>query len=625
MSPGRNDPCPCGSGKKYKKCCEADAAAAAPKVARPATGPEPAECQQLVALLQTGQLAALEGRARTLLARHPQSGFLWNVLGAALGMQGGDALGALEKARQFLPQDPDVLSNLGIAFAERGRYEEAEDCCRSALAARPAFANAHVNLGNVLGARARFAEAEASYRRALRLQPDHAAAHGGLGDVLVRLGRPADAEVHLRRALEIDPDHTKAHSSLLFVHNLLPGVAPAEVLEEARRYGERAAARAKPFAEWANVPDPRRRLRIGLVSGDLGAHPVGYFLESALAAAARRAEGDLEFVAYAERMFADPVGERLRACCSAVIPTARLDDRALAQRIHGDRIDVLVDLAGHTSHNRLPVFAWRPAPVQATWLGYFATTGVAAVDWLIADPWTLPEGGEAAFVERIRRLPETRLCFTPPAGDVAVGPLPALAGGRVTFGCFQSLAKTNDGVVAVWSRVLAAVPNSRLLLKAPQLGEPAVRRSTMERFAAHGIGAERLQLEEAEPRAQYLAAYGRVDLALDPFPFAGATTSAEGLWMGVPMVTLAGDRFVSRQGVSLLQNLGMPEWIAADPDDYVARAVRHANDLPRLVSLRAGLRQRLLASPCCDATRFARHFADALRGMWQDWCARRNG
>jgi predicted O-linked N-acetylglucosamine transferase (SPINDLY family) len=258
--------------------------------------------------------------------------------------------------------------------------------------------------------------------------------------------------------------------------------------------------------------------------------------------------------------------------------------------------------------------------VQVSWLGYFATTGVAAIDYLIADPWTLPESEEANFTEEIWRLPETRLCFTPPDVSVDTGPLPALGEGHLTFGCFNNLAKMNDAVVQLWARVLDAVPASRLFLMAPQLEKLSARENVIDRFGAHGIGAERLILQGAVPRAEYLATYQRVDIALDPFPYTGGTTTVEALWMGVPVLTLAGRSFLSRQGVGLLVNAGLPEWIAVDADDYVARAVSHSSHLQRLSSLRNGLRQQVLDSPIFDAVDFANHFEVALRGMWQKWC-----
>jgi predicted O-linked N-acetylglucosamine transferase (SPINDLY family) len=384
-------------------------------------------------------------------------------------------------------------------------------------------------------------------------------------------------------------------------------------LEEARQYGECVNALASMrYTDWVCENSPKR-LRVGMVSGDLCTHVVSYFLEGLL----RGLDSDrIELIAYPTRPKEDPTSQRLRAYFAAWKPLTGLSDAAAAECIHADGVHILLDLNGHTAYNRLPVFAYKPAPVQASWLGYFATTGVAAMDYLIADPWTMPETEEAYFTEKIWRLPETRLCFTPPDVDVSVSQLPALTSGYITFGCFNNLTKMNDGVVALWSRVLAAVPGSRLLLKAKQLKDASVRQNVFERFATHGVGAERLVLEEPAPRAEYLAAYQRLDIVLDPFPYPGGTTSCEALWMGVPVLTLAGERFLSRQGVGLLMNTGLPEWIASDPDDYVARAVSHAGDLQGLAAVRASLRERFVATPICDAKRFARHFEQALEGMW---------
>jgi predicted O-linked N-acetylglucosamine transferase (SPINDLY family) len=348
---------------------------------------------------------------------------------------------------------------------------------------------------------------------------------------------------------------------------------------------------------------------------------VGYFLEGVLAALTSQASGRLALYAYPTRVFSDEISQRLRAHCRGGWHSAvGLSDEALAGRIREDGIDILVDLSGHTAHNRLPVFAWKPAPIQVSWLGYFATTGVAAMDYFLADPWTLPIEQEAYFTEKIRRLPETRLCFTTPEAKVEVSALPALVNGYITFGSFNNLSKMNDAVVQLWARVLHAVPSSRLFLKYKQLAEESVRQSTYARFSAHGIAADRLIFEDYAPRANYLTAYHRVDIALDPFPFPGGTTTVEALWMGIPVLTLSGERFLARQGVGLLMNAGLPQWIASDHDDYVALAVAHASDLNGLSALRSRLRQQVLASPIYDASCFAQHFEAALRDMWLIWC-----
>ncbi|SBT09758.1 hypothetical protein PROAA_3420001 [Candidatus Propionivibrio aalborgensis] len=423
-----------------------------------------------------------------------------------------------------------------------------------------------------------------------------------------------------QRALELKPDFAVAHSNLLFIHNYRDDCSTDQRLSEAKRFGEMVARQVRVSAAWQVQPEVGRSLRVGLVSGDFRQHPVGNFLEGVLEALVRHASDRLTFFAYSTQHAADSVTERVKTSCCGWQCVVGLSDAQLAERIRADRIDILIDLSGHTSGNRLPMFAWKPAPVQATWLGYLATTGVGAIDYLIADAWTLPESEEVHFTEKIWRLPESYLCFTPPDAAIDVSPLPALSTGQVTFGCFNNLSKMNDAVVALWSRVLHAVPGSRLFLKASQLKEASVRQSIIDRFAAHGIDAERLILEGLVPRAEYLVPFQRVDIALDPFPYPGITTSVENLWMGIPVLTLAGESFLSRQGVGLLMNAGLPEWIATAPDDYVARAVSHAGDLDRLAELRSGLRQQVLASPIFDAQRFAGHFEAALRGMWKAWC-----
>ncbi len=582
------------------------------------------------------------------------------ALGVALESVGkpGEAAAQYRQALDLRPDYAEAHYNLGGALASLGKLNEAVESYRHAVDLRPEYVEAHFKMGDSLAGLGKFSDAAASYRQTLKIQPGHIDALHNLGATLTLSGQldeaiacfkrvldhePDNAEVHMnlgyalvdhgqfdvgvastRRALELKPDCLAAYNNLLFIHNYLGDQPASLMLAEARRFGELVASKARRYAAWPNSPEPGRCLRIGFMSGDLCNHPVGYFLVGVLEALASQAAGRLELFAYPNRPAKDETGRRIKACCRGWHSAVGLSDEALAQRIHSDGIDILIDLAGHTGHNRLPVFAWRPAPVQVSWLGYFATTGVAEMDYFIADPWTLPESEEANFTEKIWRLPETRLCFTPPDAALDVGPLPAMERGYLTFGCFNNLTKMNDSVVALWSRVLDAVPDSRLFLKAAQLNETIGRQRVVERFAACGIDPGRLTFEGYVPRANYLAAYQRVDIGLDPFPYTGGTTTVEALWMGVPVLTLSGERFLSRQGVGLLMNAGLPEWVAADPDDYVARAASHASNLEQLSALRSKLRQQVLASPIYDAKRFAQHFETALRNIWQEWC-RKNG
>lgn len=574
-----------------------------------------------LALKQLGHMQVAVASFRRVLEINPGHVEAHISLGSALQEQGGtlEAISYYRQALALQPEHSGALLNLGNALQDQGKSVEAEACYRRALEIEPDYANAHLNLGIVLTAVGRLEEALATYRRALEIDPGFAKAYLNLGSVLKDTGQPDAAITHIRRALEIQPDYVDAQGSLLFIHNYMADQPVERLLAEARHLGKMVAQKARPFVTWSNVDTPKRSLRVGLVSGDFRIHPVGYFIESVLAAMASRADTGLEVIAYYNHFVNDTLTERIKACCQGWHSTVRLSDESLAAKIHGDGIDILIDLSGCTAHGRLPVFAWKPAPVQASWLGYFATTGVAEVDYLIADPWVVPEAEEAHFVEKIWRLPETYLCFTEPDVGVRVAPPPALANGYITFGCFNNLAKMNDAVVALWARVLGAVPGSRLFLKTKQLGDASVRQSTIDRFAAHGIDAGRLILEGFAPRAELLASYHRVDIALDPFPYPGGTTSVEALWMGVPVITRRGDRFLSHVGETIAHNAGMSGWIAADEDDYVAKAAHFASDPEQLAGLRVGLRQQVLSSPLFDAPRFARHFEEAMQGMWNNY------
>lgn len=564
--------------------------------------------------LNRGNVALAQGDTRTALQDYRSALALQpdypeahcncgNALAA--GGQLEQAVAAYREALRIKPEFIQAEIALGAVLDDMRRYAEAAACYQRALAIQPAFAQVHSNLGNALRALGEFEAAIASYRHALELQPDYAVGHNNLGNALKDIGALAEAQACYRRAVELDPDFSDAHSNLLFLLNY--GDNADLALHEARAYGQRVTARAQAFQHGPR--EAARRLRIGFISGDFREHPVSYFFESVLAALAKRC--GLEVFCYSNHVHSDATTARLRALCHWR-QVVGLSDSALAQGIRQDGIDILIDLAGHTAHNRLPLFAWKPAPLQIAWLGYFGTTGVAAIDYLLADPWSLPPDGQARFTEKICELPHTRLCFTPPSMAPEVAALPD----GMSFGCFNNLSKMGDEVVALWSRVLQAVPDSRLLLKSPQLKEASVQQRVRERFAGCGISAERLQFDGLSSRADYLAAYGRIAIALDPFPYTGGTTTMEALWMGVPVLTLQGDSLVSRQGVGLLMNAGLAQCIAKNPDDYVARAAALAGDRKALASLRSTLRGQLQRSPLCDAEAFAQDFEDALRSLW---------
>lgn len=578
-----------------------------------------AECERLVSLFNAGDFSVLEKEAEQLTQRFPDSGFAWKALGTALQMQKKPALQVLQRAAQLLPDDAEAHSNLGNALRREQRLDEAVVCFQRALSINPHNDAALCNLGIVLREQGNYSEALARFRQALEINPGSSVIHYNLANLFRVTGAHEQAVASYRTALAINPGLLEARSNLLFSLNLIPGVSAEIRFQEALDFGA-LFGNLPQAASWDNQIDSEKPLRVGLVSGDLRNHAVSYFLLGTLHELSRTASGRLSIYAYSNNRYEDGISEQLQVYCQVWRCVATLSDQELAEQIRADGIDILVDLSGHTAHNRLPLFAMKPTPVQISWLGYFATTGLKAMDYLLADPWALPASEEQWFVERIWRLPETRLCFTPPGIAIDITPLPACSNGFVTFGCFNNLSKVNAEVVAVWSKILAELPDSRLLLKSEQLNDRWIREQTLQCFGKHDICSGRLILEGHEPMSGYLAAYQRVDIGLDPFPYPGGTTTVESLWMGVPVLTLAGGSFAARQGAGLLMNAGLPEWVSVDVADYVARAISHARDLGRLATLRANLRQQLLLSPLCDAPRFAQHFEQALRGIWRHWC-----
>ena len=518
--------------------------------------------------------------------------------------------GQMDVARKAPQQAGDRMN---ILFDQQ-KYVELEKEARALSRRMPNDGLGWKMLGLALLMQSRLRAALPCLQKAVRLLPRDAEVQNNMGLVLQELGKLGPAELSYRRAISMAPDFFSAHSNLLMLQSYSASSDPSRYFEQARRYGKAVAAYvSKPFDAWSCRKDAAR-LRIGIVSGDLRQHPVGYFLESMLASLNPRR---IELIAYPTVSVVDDLTDRLVPHFSAWRPIFDKTEEAAARMIEADGVHVLLDLAGHTAANRLPLFAWRPAPVQATWLGYFATTGVQQMDYLLGDRFVAPLEESAAFTETLWHMPDSYLCFSPPVYDIPVSPLPALENGHITFACFNKLNKMNDGVVAVWARILQAVPGSRLFLKTPQLADAAVRSRTLARFAALGIGAGCLRLEGPSSRQDLLAAYQQADIVLDPFPYPGGTTSMEALWMGLPIVTRKGDRFLSHLGESVLHNAGLPDWIAADDDAYVAIAVQKAGDLAALAALRGRLREQVLASPLYDAPRFARHFEDAMWGMWQ--------
>lgn len=572
-------------------------------------------CRQLNRL---DEAVASFRRALALQPDYPQA---LSNLGNALVTQGrlDEAITCFRRALELQPGFANAHNNLGIPLMEQGRWDEALACFRQALALQPDFAAARNNLGKLYRDRGQLDAAAGCFEQALALRPDFAEAHNNLGGVFKDRGQLAEALACYRRALALRPRYSTAHSNLILALHYRSGDDAGVIDAELRRWNDQHSGPLVKFIQFhANDRSLDRRLRIGYLSPDFRSHPVGWFLRPLFAAHARQS---FELFCYSNGRCADDVTAQLRCHADGWHDVAGQSDQEVANLIRQDRIDILVDLALHTAGNRLPVFAHKPAPVQATYLGYPGKSGLDAVDYRITDPYLDPsEIRPADGPEQPVLLPETYWCYQPivhPSPEVA--PLSALAAGYVTFGCMNNFCKVTPATLDAWCRLLAAVPNSLLLLHAPP---GSVRSRLHELFSRNGIKPNRLRFADQISIAQYFQSYHAIDIALDPFPFPGGTTTCDALWMGVPVITLAGPTPVTRGGSSLLSNIGLPELIAHSVDDYLRKAAALARDLPRLVTLRAGLRDRMLRSPLMDAPRFARAVEGAYRSMWRQWCAR---
>jgi len=563
-----------------------------------------------------------ESESRRGLTLGADTAEVWsNLSGALVGMKQYSEGEAAARAAVVLDAGLAVAwNNLSGALIGLSRYAQAEAAARKAVAIDAESAAAWCNLATALVEQFSLSEAAAACRRAIEADPALSLPRSVMARIHLEMGEPREAVAAFDEALRIAPDNQTVLSQKLFWMNYLPEASPADMLATARQFDRAVHADVVPCTAWECSYEEQRRLRIGLVSGDFRRHPVGYLLRGPLRHIDRPA---FEIHAYSNHVVEDNVTAELRALCEGWTAVAAMGDAQLAERIRQDRIDILLDLNGHTEHGRLALFARRPAPLQASWLGYFATTGLREIDWRIGDPWMTPPDEAAHFTEKIWRLPDCGFCFAPPADAPVVSPLPAEAGGHATYACFNNLAKMNDEVVALWSRILREDGTARLLLKSRQLASEDMRQSVLARYAVQGIGPERLLLEPAGAYLDYLQACARVDLALDPFPFTGGATTADALWMGVPVLTLAGDRYVAHQGESMLHSVGLSGWIAPDRDAYVRMALSLAADRSALAQLRARLRAQAAASPLFDAQRYARNLQACWRGMWVELCRAR--
>jgi protein O-GlcNAc transferase len=564
---------------------------------------------------------------------------------------------AITAYREAIKREPDYVNALiscGGLYEGRGQLAEAQACYQHVVQTRPEMPIGHFSCGNIFRTKLMPAEAVAAYQEAIRLQPDYADAYNNLAALFVDLSQPdaaekccrkglefaprqgalysnlatalllqgrlEDALEARRKAIELHPHNPGEHSNLVYDLNFVSDSDPQAVFDEhlqwARRHAEPLTADAPPNA---NAPDPDRKIRVGYVSAFFRAHAVNYFTEPILRA---HEHDEFEIYCYSDVLHADDATGRIKDAVDGWRDVYGMSDADVAQRVCADQIDILVDLTGHIGTNRLPLFARKPAPVQVTYIGYQNTTGMSAMDYRLTDDHADPPGEtDRYYTETLVRLPRSFFCYRPPDDAPPVGPLPAIEQGFITFGSFNKFVKITRPTIESWLKILSQVPDARLMVLAQRGGH--VENRLHVAAAAKGIDPTRIELFDRRGHTDYMKLVARADIALDPFPFNGHTTTCDALWMGVPVVTWAGRAYASRYGSSAHRNVGLNSWIAGSAEQYVEIAVRAAGDRDALALLRSELRQRMADSPLLDFEGFTRNLEGAYRQMWRTWCAQR--
>jgi len=529
-----------------------------------------------------------------------------------------EAIQCLNKALQIKPDSAMLYVNLGSIFAKQGNIDRALFLYKRALEVNPNYSIAYNNIGSAYREQEDFNKAQEYYQTAIKLSPQYAMAQCNLGSLLLLTGKPDEAIEHYRKAISIKADYAEAHSNILYALNFMPSISQKEIFKESIQWEDiHAKNLLKSNQVYANDIGEKRKLRIGYVSPDFRNHSVNFFFEPVLNGHNKKC---FEVYLYSSVIKPDYITERLKTAADHWRSIVGMNDETVSKMIVKDRIDILVDLAGHTAGNRLLVFGYKPAPSQVSWLGYPNTTGMHTIDYRIVDEITDPVGtGDDLHSEELIGLPNSFFCFQPTVDSPDVEDVSRKKTGQITFGSVNNLAKLNKEVLDLWAQILYKIPNSRLLIFGKSFTEKNGRNRFLELFSGNGIEEDRIEMISHVPHLKFLDIHKRIDIILDPFPYNGHTATCNSLWMGVPMITLRGKSHVARVGASILTNIGLPELIAENKEEYVTKAITLAEDTGRLRSLRKGMRTRMKNSPICNAKAFTESLESAYTRIWEKY------
>lgn len=540
------------------------------------------------------------------------------------------ALDVLHEGLQKFPDSATLLNNIGAAYFNVDDNIKASEYYLASLRINPASTDTLINLGSVMEKLKNAGVGMQFFEEALKIDPDNAMAMCSKAISMCNNGLAQEALPlyqqgldRMRNSVVEDNVFKINYSNYIFYQHYVPDRSRQLIYDDIRAFYRELCGdiQEKPSVSFKNEPKKDRKLKIGLLSKGFNVHPVGQMIYQALK---HLDKGQYELYCFTELMpdKRDYLTEELYALMTKVISVNNMPSHYVVERMREQEIDILIEMAGHSEGGkRLQLIAERAAPVQVKWVGgLFNTSGVPQMDWLISDGVETPHGAEALYTEKIYRMPDDYIVYYPPYYAPEIDRLPAQENGYITFGNLNNLAKTNSYSIEVWSKILHAVPNSKMLLKGNKMHEAFVMDHLYKAFENHGITRDRVIIEGGEAHQEFLNVYNRIDIALDPHPYTGGLTTCEALWMGVPVVTLPGETFAGRHAATHLTNAGMPEWIAKDERDYIDIAVKWAGDIDGLAKLRAGMREHVAKTPLVDGPKFAKNLEIALRHMWGQWC-----
>ena len=524
-----------------------------------------------------------------------------------------EALTYYNKALEFNSGYAEAYNNIGATYENLGDKKRALDNYEKAVKLKPDYAEVYNNIGTLLSSLARFDESLINFNKAIELKPDYEKSYNNLGNLFNEIGEYKEANEAYQKAINIKSDYARAYSNLLFNLNYYINYDYNLYLSEAKKFSLNCKPIKKNFSPQHRYEKNPKKLRLGFVSADFGNHPGGFFTLSTFKELRKK---NFELIAYPTVERNDEFSPNFRPLFHEWNLIEKKNDENVIKQIVEDKIHILLDIQGHSGRNRLPIFINKPAPIQVTWLGQ-GSSGISEIDYFIGSPHTTPKNEENHYVEKVLRLPEISQCFTPPNYNILVNNLPALKKNFFTFGCINKLSKVNDNVINLWSKILLSIPNSKIILKNKIIENKNVYEKFVKKFEFNKIKKDRLiLLGESKSREDLLKVYNEIDISLDPFPFQGNTSTCESIWMGVPVLTLKGNRYLFHFGESINSNLGMDDWIANNEEEYISKAIKFSSDLEYLSKIRINLRKLALQSPVFDAERFSNHLSDLLWNIW---------